>query len=92
MNKKISSKKIQFFQVKFNKFSILYLGKVPLIKKTQLTNKSIFIIKIVIILQYLIKYKCSVKIPRNCKEAVKFDTENGNTLWQDALAKEMCKI
>ena len=53
MNKKISSKKIQFFQVKFNKFSILYLGKVPLIKKTQLTNKSIFIIKIVIILQYL---------------------------------------
>ena len=45
INKKINNKKTQFFQVKFNKFSILYLGRVPLIKKIQLTNKSIFKIK-----------------------------------------------
>ena len=38
---------------------------------------------------YKPKYKYGVKIPRNYLEAVKFDKENGNTLWQDATKLEM---
>ena len=30
-----------------------------------------------------------IKVPRNVKEALQFDKENGNTLWADAIKKEM---
>ena len=39
-----------------------------------------------------IKYKFGVRIPRNLKEAKELDRVNGNTLWQDALKKEMDQI
>ena len=37
----------------------------------------------------VIKYdhKFGIKIPRNIKEALKLDQENGNTLWHDAYKK-----
>ena len=35
------------------------------------------------------KFKCGIKVPRNCDHAVKLDQENGNTLWQDAVKLEM---
>ena len=35
------------------------------------------------------KMKFGVKVPANVKEARMFDTENDNTLWQDAINKEM---
>ena len=34
-------------------------------------------------------YMFGVKVPRNHEQAVKFDEENGNTLWQEAEAKEI---
>ena len=36
-----------------------------------------------------ISCKFGVRVPRNCKEAVRLDFENGNTLWQDAVALEL---
>ena len=33
-----------------------------------------------------IRYKFGIKIPRSYSEALKFDHDNGNTLWQDAVA------
>jgi len=39
-----------------------------------------------------IKYKFGIGIPRNFREAVELDKENSNTLWQDALTKEMDQI
>ena len=36
--------------------------------------------------------KFGIKIPRSIKEAKIFDDENGNTLWQDAYAKEMYNV
>jgi len=39
-----------------------------------------------------IKYKFGIRIPRNFREAVELDNENGNTLWQDTLQKEMDQI
>ena len=38
------------------------------------------------------KYKHGVKVPKNYNEAVKFDQENGNSLWQDAVKREMGQI
>ena len=35
-----------------------------------------------------IRYKFGVKVPRTYAEAVKFDEENGNTLWMDAIRLE----
>ena len=32
-----------------------------------------------------IKYR--IRVPRNAKEAIQFDKENGNTLWRDAILK-----
>ena len=32
-------------------------------------------------------HKFGIKVPRHWNEAVKFDEENGNTLWQDAVRK-----
>ena len=41
--------------------------------------------------------KCGVRAPRNEKEAIALDRENGNTHWQDAIAEETgqlfeCKV
>ena len=36
-----------------------------------------------------VKYKFGVRIPRNYKEAIELDKQNGNTLWQDAIRREM---
>ena len=35
------------------------------------------------------KMKFGVIVPTTVKEAIALDTANGNTLWQDAMAKEM---
>ena len=34
-------------------------------------------------------FKYGVKVPRNVKEALKFDDDNNNTYWWDAIRKEM---
>ena len=34
-------------------------------------------------------YKFGVKLPHNVTEAIEIDRANGNTLWQDAISKEM---
>ena len=39
-----------------------------------------------------IKYKFGVRIPRSFREAKELDKANGNTLWQDALKKELDQI
>ena len=36
--------------------------------------------------------KFGIKVPRNMTEAKKFDEENGNTLCQDAIAKELANV
>ena len=33
--------------------------------------------------------KYGIRVPRNAKEAIQFDWENGNTLWRDAILKEL---
>jgi len=33
-----------------------------------------------------------IKLPKSVQDAVRLDAENGNTLWQDAIAKEMKNI
>eukprot|EP00984_Skeletonema_dohrnii_P017565 scaffold8043_cov92-Skeletonema_dohrnii-CCMP3373.AAC.2 len=37
-------------------------------------------------------YMFCVKVLRNHKQAARFDEENGNTLWQDAEAKEIAQM
>jgi hypothetical protein len=39
-----------------------------------------------------ITYKFGVRIPRNVKEAIRLDEENGNTYWQDAMKKEIGQL
>ena len=39
-----------------------------------------------------IRYKFGVKIPHSYAEALKFDHDNGNTLWQDSVALELKQI
>ena len=34
-------------------------------------------------------YKFGVRVPRNYREAIDLDALNGNTLWKDAIKKEM---
>ncbi len=34
-------------------------------------------------------HKFGVKVPKTAKEALEIDRKNGNTLWSDAIAKEM---
>ena len=34
-------------------------------------------------------YKFGIEVPKTVKHALKINCENGNTLWQDAIAKEM---
>ena len=38
------------------------------------------------------KFKFGIQIPRTYKEAMALDAANGNTLWGDAIAKEMSQI
>ena len=42
--------------------------------------------------QHNIKYKYRVKVTRNIKEAIKFDSDNGNILWKDTIGKETSQI
>ena len=37
-------------------------------------------------------HKFGLRVPSNVAEAKAIDDENGNTLWQDALAKEMFEV
>ena len=37
-------------------------------------------------------HKYGMSIPKTVKEAQDFDKENGNTMWSDAIKKEMPKI
>ena len=37
-------------------------------------------------------HKYGIKIPKSVKEAIAFDKENGNTLWWDAICKEMKNV
>ena len=37
-------------------------------------------------------HKFGIRIPKDVEEAIKIDKENGNTLWQDAIAKEMGNV
>ena len=37
-------------------------------------------------------YKFGVKIPRNYKEALKFDEDNHNKLWREAIERELNKL
>ena len=39
-----------------------------------------------------IKYKYRFKFPRGFKGAIRFYHDNGNTLWQDAIGKEISQI
>ena len=37
-------------------------------------------------------HKFGIEVPKNFNECVCIDRENGNTLWQDAVHKEMSKV
>ncbi len=37
-------------------------------------------------------HKFGIEIPRTVKEALELDCRNGNTLWADAIAKEMAEV
>ena len=37
-------------------------------------------------------HKFGIKVPKTFNDCVRIDKENGNTLWQDALRKEMRKV
>lgn len=39
-----------------------------------------------------IRTKYGIEIPRNVKEALLFDEQNGNTMWADAILKEMTAL
>ena len=39
-----------------------------------------------------VKYQFGVRVPRNYQEAIALDKANGNTLWQDAMQKELDQI
>jgi hypothetical protein len=38
------------------------------------------------------QYKYGICVPRNIKEDIKFDLENGNKCWEEAIAKEMKNV
>jgi hypothetical protein len=37
-------------------------------------------------------YSFGIKVPRNVKQALQYDEENGNTLWQDAMSLEIGNV
>ena len=39
-----------------------------------------------------VRYKFGVRVPRNVKEALRFDEENGNTFWADAMKLELGQL
>ena len=38
------------------------------------------------------RYKFGIRVPANQAEAIAFDKANGNTLWQDAIDKEISQL
>jgi hypothetical protein len=38
------------------------------------------------------KFKFGIQVPRNIREAIRLDRENGNTLWQDAMREEIQQL
>ena len=36
-------------------------------------------------------HKFGIRLPKNVEEALRIDAENNNTLWRDAIEKEMSK-
>jgi hypothetical protein len=41
---------------------------------------------------WLCTHKFGFKIPKNVTQVLRIDEENGNTLWWDAICKEMCNV
>ena len=39
-----------------------------------------------------ISHKYGIELPTSVKHAIEIDRKNGNTLWQDALSKEMGNV
>jgi len=39
-----------------------------------------------------IRHKYGIELPTSVKHAIEIDCKNGNTLWQDALSKEMGNV
>ena len=39
-----------------------------------------------------VRYKFGVRVPRNVKEALQLDRENGNTYWADAMREEIAQL
>jgi hypothetical protein len=37
-------------------------------------------------------HKYGIRVPKNIKEAIEIDRENGNTLWMDAIRQEMANV
>ena len=37
-------------------------------------------------------YSFGIKVPRNVKQSLEYDKENGNTFWQDAMAFEINNV
>ena len=58
--------------------------------KTALKQRDAMINKVCMRLRERSKF--GIDIPRNFKEAVEFNRKNGNTLWQDAVKKEMKNV
>ena len=56
------------------------------------TKKKAIIVKKVKSKHWLRTHKCGIRIPKTVKEAIEIDAENGNTLWWDALMKEMKNV
>ena len=40
----------------------------------------------------VVRYKFGVKVPRDDKEALVFDEENGNSLWNESISKELDQV
>ena len=55
-------------------------------------KKKAIIIKKVKSKYWLRTHKYGIRIPKTVKEAIEIDAENGNTLWWDALMKEMKNV
>ena len=55
-------------------------------------KKKAIIVKKVESKHWLRTHKCGIRIPKTVKEAIEIDAENGNTLWWDALMKEMKNV
>ena len=59
---------------------------------TQILAKRNLIIALVNQRYHKRNHKFGIKVPQDWNEAVKFDNKNGNTVWQDAMQKEMTNV